>query len=163
MKDQNKPEWLLKAEQEQAKFNETKVGKMNQKEFEFYERQSNAGKSAYLGETGIWNMDPTSKKEAERKGGKTGASGKKQVQDGTYKKRAIAGGKKQGPIQGRKNVESGHWAKLSKLGAAATAKKNKEIRLKRYSEILPEISNDWITRKELAFGLCKVLFVKNGI
>ena len=33
MKDQNKPEWLLKAEQERDKFNETKWAKYNNRQF----------------------------------------------------------------------------------------------------------------------------------
>lgn len=42
----NKPEWLLKAEEEQDKFANTKIGKMTQKEFEYHERQVLACKAA---------------------------------------------------------------------------------------------------------------------
>jgi hypothetical protein len=80
--ENNKPEWLLKAEEELAKFAKTKIGKMNQKEFDLYERQSNSGKSG-------------------------GAAAKK---SGQLLAAAKNGGKKQGPIQGKKNVESGHLA-----------------------------------------------------
>lgn len=44
MENQNKPDWLIKAQEEMAKFAETKIGKMTEKEFRFSEKQSNAGK-----------------------------------------------------------------------------------------------------------------------
>ena len=85
----NKPEWLLKAEEEQAKFLKTKFGKMSQKEYEFHERQSHAGKSggsktvAVHKESGYFQSEEW--KQSQSKGGKT---------------------------SGDNNVKSGHWAKV---------------------------------------------------
>lgn len=42
----NKPQWLIDAENEINQFAETKIGKMTQKEYEFYERQRHANKFA---------------------------------------------------------------------------------------------------------------------
>jgi DNA invertase Pin-like site-specific DNA recombinase len=43
--ENNKPEWLLKAEQEQSKFNKSEWGKLTEKEFIFKEKQQHAGKA----------------------------------------------------------------------------------------------------------------------
>ena len=117
----------------------------------FKRKQSYSAKHVFDKNTGIWNMDQESKKEAEKKGGKTGASGKSQVENGTYKKRAIAGGKVTGPIQGKKNVESGHWKKCIKLGGEATKNKWKNIHEERIQQILKSgiVPDDWFTRKYL--------------
>lgn len=70
--ENNKPEWLLKAEEELAKFAKTKIGKMNQKEFEYHERQVYANKCANekLKALGYPNLAKNwTNKEAQRKGG----------------------------------------------------------------------------------------------
>jgi hypothetical protein len=146
----NKPEWLLKAEEEIANFAKTKIGKMDQKEFEFYEKQVNAGKSVHLSGKGIWAMDKESLKAAHVKGGTNSfIARKKNVDkwDEDLKPFLKAGGKKMGPIQGKKNVESGLWAKCAKLGGAATKAKNEAIKKERYDILLPLISSEWFTRK----------------
>ena len=43
MENNNRPQWLIDAENEIKKFNETKHGSMSDKEFRFSEKQSNAG------------------------------------------------------------------------------------------------------------------------
>jgi len=45
MKNMNKPQWLIDAENEIKSFEESKFGKMSNQEFKLSERQSNAGKS----------------------------------------------------------------------------------------------------------------------
>ena len=121
------------------------------------------GKAAYNQQTGIWAMDEDAKKAAESKGGTNAIESRKKDSDKweeSLKPMQIAGGKAQGPIQGRKNVESGHWAKLSKLGGEATAKLKKEIKEQRYSEILPEIPEGWITRKDTCAWFMQSSFCK---
>ena len=99
MENQNKPDWLIKAEEEMAKFANTKVGKMSQKEFEFHERQSNAGKVA----------------------------GNKAKDSGQFKQFAIEGGKATGSIQGKKNVESGHLASITAVKGSVEAKRRGKL------------------------------------
>jgi len=59
MDNTNKPQWLIDAENEINQFAETKLGKMSQEEFKFFERQSNAGKAgvAKLREQGYYDSE----------------------------------------------------------------------------------------------------------
>lgn len=68
----NKPQWLIEAENEINQFAESKIGKMTQKEYTFYERQCTASKAAnekfkslgYPNLSKNWNNN-----EAQSKGG----------------------------------------------------------------------------------------------
>ena len=81
----NKPQWLIDAENQINQFAESKIGKMSQEEFKFFEKQANAGR----------------------------AGGISAVKSGQLIEAARAGGSKQGPIQGKANVESGHLASIT--------------------------------------------------
>ena len=108
----NKPEWLLKAEEEIANFAKTKIGKMDQKEFEYYERQSYAG---VIG--GIVNME----KNAEQLKA-AAAKWRTENPEKVSELASLAGiashlknpdhVKIAGSKGGLKNVESGHLAKV---------------------------------------------------
>lgn len=71
----NKPEWLLKAEEEQAKFNETKIGKMTEKAYAQYEggiTRSKGFTSKYQSNTAKKNSYENKMKAASKGGSITG-------------------------------------------------------------------------------------------
>ena len=112
--------------------------------------QSRKGTICFERESGIWAMSLAAKKEAERSGGRNAI--KKRKEDPikyveSLKPWQSAGGKKNGPIQGRKNVDSGHWQECAELGAEATRQKWIEENQRRYDILLPLITDDWFTRK----------------
>jgi hypothetical protein len=76
----NKPQWLLDAEAEIQKFEQTEWGKLTQKEF--------------------------TRKQASHEAGKT--QGQKNVESGELQKRSKLGGQIGGKISGRNNVLNGH-------------------------------------------------------
>lgn len=104
----NKPQWLLDAEAEIQKFEQTEWGKLTEKEFRRKEASSNVGKMY----------------------------GTINVENGHLKKIAKKGGHVQGKVQGRKNVESGHLDRIrdieacKKGGKRAMAKMTKDQRIK---------------------------------
>lgn len=103
----NKPQWLIDAENEINNFEQTKFGKMTDKEFRLSERQSNAGKSG---------------------GSKLISLGKNNATvEGRLKGLEIGRSKGASSKGGKKNVESGHLAKVrnpSKAGSAASKSEN---------------------------------------
>ena len=99
---------------------------------------------------GIWAMSPETKKAAERLGGTSCINKRKEDPikwAESLKPGQVAGGKKMGLIQGKKNVESGHWDECIRLGAIATKKRFKEQRDSRANELLPQITCEWVTKK----------------
>lgn len=97
MENTNKPQWLIDAENEIKNFENTEFGKLSDKEFNFKEKQSNAGTNG---------------------GNKAKETG--QVYEAAVKGREIystdprlkTNAQKMGNTQGKKNVESGHLAKV---------------------------------------------------
>jgi hypothetical protein len=86
-KQDNRPQWLIDAENEIKNFENTKFGKMTDKEFRLSERQSNAGKSGIKIITddhrrSAWNsfVESENFKESCSKGGVT--QGNKSVESG---------------------------------------------------------------------------------
>lgn len=101
---------------------------------------------------GIWAMDFKAKKEAESLGGTNSIKKRKEDPikwEESLKPSQVAGGKKMGPIQGKKNVESGHWQKCIELGADATRQKWIKENQRRYDILLSLITDDWFTRKSM--------------
>ena len=108
----NKPEWLIKAEEEQAKFKESKFGKMNQKEFEYYERQSSAGAIG-----GIVNMEKNAE-QLKTDAAKWRSENPEKVSELASLRGLITRAKhpnlasENGKKVGKMHVESGHLAKV---------------------------------------------------
>ena len=95
--------------------------KTNKEVLEFY--QSDPSRLEFI--TSQWNARRAiTNDEQSRKGIIAGNLAK---ESGQYKEYCSAGGKKQGPIQGRSNVESGHLASITpKSGSKEAIKRNKE-------------------------------------
>ena len=111
MENQNKPDWLIKAEEEQAKFNQSKYGKMTEKELKRFQAASLASSCV--------------SKENRIKSGRIG--GNKNVESGHLKnitklwhgESASNAGKK----GGSKNVETGWIKEFQNIGTVAAAQK----------------------------------------
>lgn len=106
MKQNKKPQWLIDAENAINEFENSKFGKLSDKEFRFSEKQSNSGKNAGL----------------------------KAKKSGQFKSFAIAGGKVVGLVQGRKNVESGHLDSITPKSGSEEAKQRNIHRQKLMKE-----------------------------
>jgi hypothetical protein len=100
---QDKPQWLIDAEAEITNFEKSKYGSMSQTEFNYDQRQITASHSHWKNnrDSALDHLRKVSTSESCSKGGHSaklvGAQSK--------------GGKINGPIQGRKNVESGQLEK----------------------------------------------------
>ena len=81
MDNTNKPQWLIDAENEINQYAETKLGKMSQEEFKFFERQSNAGKSGGSSRSNKMSKDELTK--AASLAGSASAAARKA--NGTFK------------------------------------------------------------------------------
>jgi hypothetical protein len=106
MENTNKPQWLIDAEKDIQEFEDSKYGKMDNKEFLYSQRQSNAasvsGKNNV--KNGIFGTKDSKANKALKESG--------WYESERNKKICSENGKKIGPIQGRKNVESGHWKNI---------------------------------------------------
>lgn len=126
--NKNKPQWLIDAEKAMQEFKETKYANMSD------------GKLAQINALHNWkkhNKDlvneyrkkateaRTSNKQLQSNSGKIGGSNtaKKRKEEGYFESKEWKENQsKGGKIQGSKNVESGHWAKVSKKGVKASHK-----------------------------------------
>ena len=155
MKDQNKPEWLLKAEQEQAKFRETKFGKMTQKEFEEFERNSKGGQTSGNKniESGHWDKvrkaeaewtknNPEKRKEISKKARANSPMGQINKERGWMHQIANFESRSKGGITtGKQNLESGHWAKCQKLATKASVESRKILMYNKRKAITDQLPN----------------------
>jgi hypothetical protein len=92
MEENTKPQWLIDAEAALEKFNQSEFGKKTEAEIKLFEKQRNASLARHA--------HPEAKKSLkiwQSAGGKSGTSGKK-------------------------NVESGHWKKVQQAGTEASLK-----------------------------------------
>tara|TARA_R110002153_G_scaffold44234_1_gene124716 strand:- start:21 stop:521 length:501 start_codon:yes stop_codon:yes gene_type:complete len=114
----NKPEWLLKAEQEQSKFNESEWGKLTEKEFIFKEKQQHANQCAnQVHKENNWNNFDKIKNNSEHQS-------------------------KAGLAARDKHRSTGFFKRFTKMGAEATQNKFKTQRLNRTKLIADAMQED---------------------
>lgn len=160
----NKPQWLIDAENEIKNFEQTKFGKMLDKEFRFSEKQSHAGTSGgeKAKESGqlsdaiskaqiYWQENPEHKQEIGKRLGS--------VQGPINRDNGHASnmGKLHGPIQGRKNVESGHCARNLPKMIEGSIKHRMDKRVNRLQDIMNDLPQEFTSK------LVKEVCVQHGL